>query len=319
MRFEIKYTKTGNQFFFISNLSEWHFSCRPEYNKLWLQQTGPLSAEEKKALLSFKKIIKKYSFGPKYLGYCFFDYSEKTIWSCVENFVTKEEFETLKEIFKIFLPRFKLIWNKNKLDKIAKEIKTIYKDKKFKKAIGSIETLFNTKINKFTLFLLLVPENSFTIGGGANTQKGIVTVEIRNKKDSNEAILIGLHEIIHQHFNEINSKLNISNKIVKKQLLKIPLFKEEGFSCGLKELIICSLVPDGFLRGYFEKNYRPINKRKINLLDRSDLEDFIIYKSYPLIKEYIKKRKKLDQHYVNCILSYTLEFIKKALSSACRT
>lgn len=62
MKFDIKYSKIGNFFFFISNLSDWHFSCRKEYNEAWIKQTGELSNNEKNAIENFRKIMTKYGF-----------------------------------------------------------------------------------------------------------------------------------------------------------------------------------------------------------------------------------------------------------------
>jgi hypothetical protein len=55
MKFKFKISKLANQFFFISNLSEWHFSCRQFYNQEWLKQTEPLTDNEKQILKEFKK------------------------------------------------------------------------------------------------------------------------------------------------------------------------------------------------------------------------------------------------------------------------
>jgi len=65
MKFKIKYTKLGNQFFFISNLTNWHFSCEKEYNEIWFKKIGNLNEEEKKVLKQFAKILNKYGFKKK--------------------------------------------------------------------------------------------------------------------------------------------------------------------------------------------------------------------------------------------------------------
>jgi len=55
MKFRFIISKWGNFYFFIQNLSEWHFSCRKKYNALWQKELGSLSLEEKQTLKVFKK------------------------------------------------------------------------------------------------------------------------------------------------------------------------------------------------------------------------------------------------------------------------
>lgn len=88
MRFSIIIKKQGIFYFFVQNLSEWHFSCRKDYNNLWLDELGPLSKKEKMALQKLKKIHQKYSFGPKYLGQYFF--LKKNPWKNIEKKCQKE-------------------------------------------------------------------------------------------------------------------------------------------------------------------------------------------------------------------------------------
>ena len=68
MEFKIIISKSANKFFFISNLTEWHFSCRKMYNPIWLKHTGGnLSLQEKKYLKIFKNILIQYGFEKYYL------------------------------------------------------------------------------------------------------------------------------------------------------------------------------------------------------------------------------------------------------------
>ena len=62
MKLQFKISKLANLFFLVSNFSEWHFSCRTDYNRAWIEKTEPLKNEEVEALFKFKGVIKKYGF-----------------------------------------------------------------------------------------------------------------------------------------------------------------------------------------------------------------------------------------------------------------
>ena len=60
MKFKFIISKWGNFAFFVQNLSNWHFSCRQNYNLLWEKELGKLSPEEKRALETFKKVRSRF-------------------------------------------------------------------------------------------------------------------------------------------------------------------------------------------------------------------------------------------------------------------
>ncbi|MDP2923937.1 MAG: hypothetical protein Q8O30_09515, partial [Candidatus Omnitrophota bacterium] len=68
MKFKIIVKKWAVFYFFVQNLSEWHFSCIKEYNDEWLKELGPLTKNQKMLLEKFKEIHQKYSFGNNFLG-----------------------------------------------------------------------------------------------------------------------------------------------------------------------------------------------------------------------------------------------------------
>ena len=70
MKFRVLINRWANFYFFIANLSEWHFSCRKRYNFFWLAADDKFSKTEKKYLKIFKKILLKYHFF-RYLGILF--------------------------------------------------------------------------------------------------------------------------------------------------------------------------------------------------------------------------------------------------------
>ena len=98
MKLQFTTSKIANQFFFIANLSKWHFSYRPDYNEAWIEKTGPLSSEEKNKLRIFSNILQKYGFiygkdgETKYIGKYFYRYSEKRAWEGLKKKLNKRSF-----------------------------------------------------------------------------------------------------------------------------------------------------------------------------------------------------------------------------------
>lgn len=320
MRFKVKSNKTSQFFFYLSNLSNWHFSCRPEYNKVWLKKVGPLNYEEKNILKKLVPVFKKYGFDDKktnhFLGKVFIDFPEKEIWKRVKILVNENEFKILKSAFAVFKDKLDILWKKDAdlLKKLTKEIKRKLKnDDRIKKIIQAIETFFGNKIENITIHIFVIPDINI-IGGGANTKQRVITLELSNKKSVDDGILVALHEVAHHLFYQTTLKLskgNISKKEVR-QLLKIPLFQEQGLSSGWEELIILSLLPDGVLKTLFMNKSIATEQKKLDIKSRSDLEKFLSKAITGIYLDYFKNKKTIDYEYINLILKSTLEFVKLA-------
>ncbi|MCX6808166.1 MAG: hypothetical protein NTW50_00670 [Candidatus Berkelbacteria bacterium] len=105
-------SKESNHFFFVQNLAQWHFSCRSEYNQVWLEKVGSLSDPEKDALAGFAEVLKKYDFdqidNPKAANaYDFFmrfsDLEDRRPFSEAEIDIYMQAMETLRS-------KFETIW-----------------------------------------------------------------------------------------------------------------------------------------------------------------------------------------------------------------
>jgi len=83
MKFKFIISKWGNFYFFVQNLSEWHFSCRKNYNVLWQKELGILSPKEKKALKVFKKIRSNFPSGKTFFEQAFF--TKKNPWNDIKK------------------------------------------------------------------------------------------------------------------------------------------------------------------------------------------------------------------------------------------
>ncbi len=325
MKFSVKYTKLGNQFFFISNLAEWHFSCRPRYNKEWLKKIGKLNKKEKNALNKFKKILKKYNFS-HYLGIPFITENDENVWPAVQKWVKPNEYKTIRNASDIFEEKFKKIWKpqilNNNIKSFKKELgRNCYKeiDKHLTFFWGKYDT---DKIKNVNIFLIKHPLENRIINGGANLNGKGITIEcnklIYPKHISVEmAAAVLYHEFIHMAYQKIlDKKVNIIISNNKKN--KVPIIQNRSLKEITTELIITSLFPEGYLADKY-LHYRPYKniKSKIeeyetvfNLFKKGEkvnfykLQYYIAYKLYPLAKEYIENKKRIDKRYIKEVLGY---------------
>jgi len=319
INFKILYTKLANKFFFISNLSEWHFSCRKLYNQDWLKQVGYLTEKEKKALKQFKKILKKYNFRKdNYLGFLFITLSEKKVWANLKKRVSKRKFDKIRMIFKIFEPKFEQIWFKEKKNlRQAKQIlNKSLKEKRIKNLINDLFLLFpkksGYKILTFQIYLLGHLSTKYYIAGGANIGENKITIElsqITSKTGVEEKCLrVIFHEIIHAFFEKPNFREALGKFLGKQNLDKFTqtkVYQEIGsFETIINEMIVHSLLPNGYLgEKYFHLktkerigNIKEIEKKKIK--QYQDFLKLATYYLYSTLKKYLRKKKPLDENYI---------------------
>lgn len=329
MKFGIIYSKLGNQFFFISNLTEWHFSCRKKYNEEWLKQTGHLNKKEKKAIEEFKTIIKNYGFESKsdknvYLGIPFIIPPSSRVWKKVKNWVKKDDYKKLKKIFEIFKPRFEKIWAVS--SKQLKETKQILRKKlENKKTNEILEVFSNLYKNKeeigetLEIYLFAAPTKS-GMGGGANLGPGRITIESSKvgKEELPRLLSMIFHEIAHlferKYFRPLLKKWvdNLDKKETEK-IKKTKVYQEiQRLETILNEIIVSSLLPEGYLterffkikvknriRNYFRDNFKSdiksLPQKHRNL---KNLRSYNAYYLYDLIKKYIKEKKPFNEYYI---------------------
>lgn len=322
MKFNVKYTKFGNQFFFISNLAEWHFSCRTHYNEEWLKKTGPLNKEEKEALQDISKILKKYGF-EQYLGKYFFIENNKDVWGKVKKYITDKEYKKTREVFDVLENRFEKIWDPSILKdniKIFKKESGRFYYKKIDEYLKNFFGKYDRK-KKINIFLLRHPIDNWYVAGGANLGGKGITLECNQliyPKDASVevALATAYHEFIHMAYQKKIEK--IIDKIVKNEQKNIFLTQPRSLKKIIIELIINSFFPRGYLANKY-LHYQPYKNIERNLekyknsfyLFRNgkggnfnEWRYYIIYQLYPLIKIYMENKKKIDKEYINSIISY---------------
>lgn len=349
MQIKFKVSKIANQFFFISNLSEWHFSCREEYNKVWIATLGSLSVKEKEALKKFKTILAKYSFTFKgnksmYLGRPFLSYSEKRAWEEIRKIVKRVEFEEIKKTFEIFHMRFVKIWNsdsKRILLTQSKNLQNYFKSPKAEgvQIINDLNKVLGgkRKVKNIEVILLASPlkGRDITAAGSANIGNKRITLEMPNLKPKSwefeYSIGILAHEIGHVIFNENRGREKIQ-KVLQK--LKLPSFVPDNIHPRhstlefINETIIELLVPGGYLSqkyfkiyvpfkyGFSKNNLRTLGEDLTKLAKKKRvsghrLRKFLVWQAYPMTIFYVESGRAIDELFIKNLADLGKYLFKK--------
>jgi len=289
MKFRFIISKWGNFYFFIQNLSEWHFSCRKKYNALWQKELGSLSLEEKQTLKVFKKIRSKYKPAKTCFEQAFF--SVKNPWQLLTTTLNPTEYQNIRKIFITFQNKFEKFYHKEYplLEQWQKLLeKTANKKILNQKITKILDNLYKTKFtNKnITINVYLLPSTPDTTGGGANIDEKNISLEISRypTKKNNHALAILWHETIHLIFEKQYFYPLISQKYGYLQKDKI----------FINEITAASLFPKGILGQELLKNKPgPLYFGKFHRQKG---------KFFRIMKSYITQKKNLDTHYIENIL-----------------
>lgn len=292
MKFEFKINKWANFYFFVQNLSEWHFSCRHSYNEFWRKKLRKFSKKEKQNLKIFTELHNKYPFGTDFFGQVFFIKKEPFV--ALKKELPVKNFRLLKEVFNIFNSHFEKIYKEDlPLLKIwkAKLEKNANRPLLIKRLNKNLASLYCAKLIKekkvIKVYLLLSGPNLSS--GGANMDNESITLELSRYplEAVNQIIGVIWHELIHLHFENKNF-MPLINKIYNNDQEKVNL---------IKEAVASSLLPNGVLG----INLLGIKSKLLNLNSKISQE----YKK-PLLELseiYFKKNKFFDDKYIRKISS----------------
>ena len=287
MGFNFVIKKWSIFYFFIQNLSEWHFSNRKEYNLKWKESLSNFSLEEKKALFKFKKLHSRYSFGELYLGRSFFTKKDPLIF--LKQKLSKKDFTIIESCFLIFKKKFDLFYKKE-LPLLKRWQITLKKevDKKQMDEIDkAISRLYNSPslLEIITVYLLPSTENyTGGMGGVINDTSILLEISRLPVKKLNQALGIIWHEILHlSHY----KKWQVAPLLIKK------LGNNKKIINLSEEMIITSLFPNGILGTRFLKNKNQGLNKNLSLEKVSSL--------IKLSDEYLIKGRAIDERYLDAL------------------
>ena len=334
LEFKFHYTKIANLFHFISNLTEWHFSCRKNYNKMWLEKTGPLKNGEKQALRKMRKLLGRYGFSrerredpSRFLGIPFIVHSD---WGKVEEWVEPDEFLTLKDVFEVFEPRFEKIWMEEE-PKLANWKTALVEEltkRKYDNLEKDLETFFNQKPKFSNIDVYLLMGVAKSSGGGANIGPGRVTLEPTGLSTdlAPEMLNVLYREATHLVFEReyYQNLLKQFLKSTKDKFSEKHAFSnsERGPRTIIKEAVTTSLLPEGYLANkYFGadifKRVERVLGKNFEKVAKGEKDDFGAWrlfaaaKLFPLVKDYIENKKPVDRVYLQKVWEVFEEFSEK--------
>ncbi|MFH1236005.1 MAG: hypothetical protein V1685_03650 [Parcubacteria group bacterium] len=332
-------TRLGNKFFFISNLTEWHFSSRKAFNRVWLQQTGPFTDEEKKALHAMTVILAKYRFGNRkkhwrYLGEFFMALPESRVWPRVRRQVTNREFKSLEKIFDVFEPRFAKIWKgeEKNIQTAQKTFGAAIRHKRFLPLVRDLYILFRKNLLKerLTVLVCLRPkELPWYIGGGsAIFGKNRFSLEAgdvnpKRKLRLRKMLSIFFHEATHAALAApaFERKIERFLRTTPHGLLKSNPLAKQGHSpyTILNEGIVSSLFSLGYLdEKYFhaklDKTYKRSFSHGVTKKRQAEFHAWRMFAAYhlrPLLIEYLKRKAPLDTGYIKATFDLFQRFSRR--------
>lgn len=288
MKFSIIINRWAIFYFFIQNLSEWHFSNRKDYNILWREELGAFSIEEEIALGTFKKIRFKYKSSRTLFESAFF--TAKNPWKDLRKSLPAEEYKTVKEIFDLFKNKFTPLWDKDVLLLIQWQ-KVLNKEINGPSLTNTITNilniLFNTSPPKKEVRVYVLFSTPNHTGGGANIDKNSISIEISRYALDGINHIVGVlwHETIHLLFQN-----DFFFPLVSKYFPK-----DQQTASLINESTVSALFPRGLLGIRLLNNKPPailcpgLNKKQtIDILN--------------LMKEYVDQEKHLDESYLEKIL-----------------
>ena len=240
LTFTPKILRYANLYFFIQNLSEWHFSNRKSHNETWRNELF-FSTEAESCIHEFEKIHQQYSFGDKYLGRPFF--LHKDPWPTVELLVGKDDSAKIKKIFATLESYFNTVYVQDEV--MLKKWGAIIVKPEF---VTSASYINNTLANFYgcapynedcIIYLLLSTEKKN--GGTAGTiSNNAVTLELSHTPIKLEEHMLNVlwHELIHLYF----------KNCVFFPLLEKCTNNNWEMMGKIDELVASSLLPNGLLK-----------------------------------------------------------------------
>ncbi|MCX6812375.1 MAG: hypothetical protein NTW79_02020 [Candidatus Berkelbacteria bacterium] len=227
-----KINKQLNLFLFISNLSEWHFSCRKSFNEIWKTKPTPLSDVEKTTLLNFVKILKKYNKKNKEHLIAEFVKSNSINWQKISNRISSRDVATIKNAFQIFQPRFEYFYSaqKRNMVEIAKFLENNLE--KNKNAVDKARVIYQNSENFSFDVLICLSENSNKSAGGmyfSSGKKGYIVIQFGdfNLADDNYPLLNTFYHEISHHFQNTENYIKLVNKC-KDQIVISKKYVDDG-------------------------------------------------------------------------------------------
>jgi hypothetical protein len=289
MKFKIIVKKWAVFYFFIQNLSEWHFSCMKEYNIVWRQELGPLTEEQENLLKQFNKIHQEYPFGKNYLGRYFY-FNDRPLEILCKNILSKN-FEVISETFSVFENKFNAFYEKEL--PLLESWRNLLEEKlnnasQNESITKTLKILYDSQNSENEVNVFLLPSTGNTTSGSGNigdTKSITIAISRQPLENYNRTIAIFWHETIHRFFEKEHFF----------PLVQQIFMPDQDAVNLIKEATVSSLFPNGWLgKKFFGISNNSLNKKLPESYNKSVLE---------LTKRYMEQNKALDKEYIDNMYS----------------
>ena len=240
LTFTPKILRYANLYFFIQNLSEWHFSNRKDHNEVWRNKLL-FSTEAESCIHEFEKIHQQYSFGDKYLGRPFF--LHKDPWPAVELLVGKDDSAKIKNIFATLKSYFNTVYVKDGVT--LKKWGTIIAKPEFVTSACYINNMLANfygcaPYNENCIIYLLLSTEKKNGGTAGTISNNAITLELSRTSIGLEKHMSNVlwHELVHLYF----------RNYVFYPLLEKCTDSNRDIMGKIDELVASSLLPNGLLK-----------------------------------------------------------------------
>lgn len=284
MKFKFIISKWANFYLFVSNLSEWHFSVRKNYNITWREEFGKFSDEEENAIKQFKEIRQNYNTSKTFFEEAFF--IAKNPFDILQKHLPITEYDIIKQIFSTLESKFNILYNEDLLllEKWQEELINKISNSSLTNSItNTLAMLYDISIPEKEVAIYILLSGAEQTGGGANIDNKSIILEVSRYplEKINHALGIIWHEIIHLVFQGNFYKLLLTFSPTDK--------KTADF---INELVVSSLFPRGIL-GIRLLNTSPAIKLS------SQINETQTINIINLTKIYIDQNKPFDNDFIN--------------------
>lgn len=310
VNFEFRVNKTSNLVHFVTNMSNWHFSCRGYSNRFWIEKTGELTEKEKKMLEDFSLVLQKSPFGNNYWGKKLLAQDNiESIVNQAKAIFADDDYRIFKEAISLFTPRFEKLWieEEEKLTNWRTALEEGQNKFKLNGLEEDLNKLFDYKAKlegKITVILLMAGPNN-SASGGANVDKKILTLELSQTPiDFMRPVLLTLwHETVHELWDKPSDlSIKIDDFLSRNEIVNP--YPNIPMTILFKEAIMESLLPRGFMAqkyfGFPSRDYYA--KTLTNLSPKDGLSYWRTFSGSQLMllsESYIKNGRSVDAEYFN--------------------
>ncbi len=298
MRFLVIVNRWANFFFFVNNLSGWHFSTIKPYNEYWLKKLGVLTKAEQKTLKQFGNLQRRWPKERRELSDFFF--KESSPLAAINGAIPPSEQRAVRQAFAVLQAKFERLY---KLEHPALRhwqrclriaLNAPQRNRRIRQALASLYGPACAACSRpLPLYLLISAPGG--IGGSADVDGFRITAEVSQSPLSPRGELPHIlgtiwHEVIHLCFDKQRFR----------PILERLYPKDEQTVRRINEVVAASLFPAGILgKRFFQIPLQPPTRHLAspeNAERISALTDVYLQKKQHLDKTFVENaRKLLDQ------------------------